>query len=450
MSAPPPTPVPRIAYWTLAALLGINLLNFTDRYILGAVLSKVQESPGQGGLGLDDWQAGFVGSAFFFAYALVSPLIMWLGDRVNRKYVLAGCIALWSLATFGTGLAQSFEQLVLARVVLAVGEATFTTLSPTVIADLFPKQKRGWALTMFYLAVPLGAALGYPIGGTIASIGPGHWRSAFYVVGLPGLAVAVAALWLPEPVRGASEEADEEALRLHRAGRYSWGQVFGTLLRTPSFVFNCLGMAMFTFAVGGVQHWVAKYFDLTTHLGLDVVTSYLGLTLFVSGLAGTAAGGGLADRWTRRWPGAYFGLSGIGLLLCVPLLLTALLSTNPLVIFPCLVVGLTLAFMNIGPSNTILANVTAPKMRAAAVAVNLFCIRALGDIPAPWLMGSVSDSLRGVFPDEGTRLFWGVILAVPALLLGGLFFCLGAPHLRHDEGAVRKQIEGERAGVGPS
>jgi MFS family permease len=429
-------PVPRAAYWTLAALFGINLLNFTDRYILGAVLKPIQEPRESGGLGLNDTEGGFVVSAFFFAYALISPLIMWLGDRVNRKYVLAGCIALWSLATFGSGLARSFEELVAARIVLAVGEATFTTLAPTVLADLFPRHKRGWAMTMFYLAVPLGAALGYPLGGTIAAQGIGYWRYAFYVVGLPGLLVAVAALALPEPIRGASEGVDEVALNVHRAHRFSWAQMLATLLRTPSFVFNCLGMAMFTFAIGGVQVWVAKYFVLTTGQNLDVVDSWLGVVLVVSGLIGTALGGWLADRLTRRWRGAYFSLSGLGLLLCIPFLVTALLSTWSTIIYPCLGVGLTLAFLNIGPSNAILANVTAPRMRAAAVAVNLFCIRALGDIPAPWLMGVVSD-WRG-------HLFWGVILAAPALLLGGLFFCLGTPFLGPDQDAVREQLRADQ------
>jgi MFS family permease len=285
----------------------------------------------------------------------------------------------------------------------------------------------------------LGAALGYPIGGAIASQGVGCWRYAFYVVGLPGLLVAIAALALPEPVRGASEGVDESTLAQHRTQRFSWREVLAALWRTPSFVCNCLGMAMFTFAIGGVQVWAAKYFVLTTGQNLEVVDSWLGVVLVVSGLAGTALGGWLADRCTRRWGGAYFGLSGLGLLFCVPFLVTALVSHWGLIIYPCLMVGLTLAFLNIGPSNAILANVTVPRMRAAAVAVNLLCIRALGDIPAPWLMGVVSDWTG--------HLFWGIILAAPALLLGGLFFCLGAPYLTRDQEAVKGHMvrEGERA-----
>ncbi|HKB41721.1 MAG TPA: hypothetical protein VKD72_35175, partial [Gemmataceae bacterium] len=166
------------------------------------------------------------------------------------------------------------------------------------------------------------------------------------------------------------------------------------------------------------------------------VDSYLGVVLVLSGLGGTALGGWLADRWTRRWAGAYFGLSGLGLFLSVPFLVLSLVTSQALFIFPCLLVGLTLAFLNIGPSNAILANVIRPRMRAAAVAVNLLCIRALGDIPAPWMMGRISDATG--------HLYWGIIIAAPALLLGGLFFCLGAPHLGPDQERVREGLEGER------
>src|SRR6266540_2196934 len=183
--AHPQGPAPtRAAYWTLAALFGMNLLNFVDRYILAAVLKPMQ-ADAPAGLGLNDAQAGSVQSVFYVTYALISPFIGWLGDRVPRKYVLAASVAVWSLATFGSGLARSYEQMLLARAVLAIGEATYTALAATMIADLFPRERRGWALTFFYLAVPLGAAIGYPLGGFLSS--SYDWRTAFGVVGLPGL-----------------------------------------------------------------------------------------------------------------------------------------------------------------------------------------------------------------------------------------------------------------------
>src|SRR4051812_490759 len=164
-----PRPVARAAYWTLAALFGMNLLNFIDRYILASVLKPIAEPPPHG-LGLNGVQAGFVGSVFFLAYALISPLVGWLGGRVPRKDPLAASVGIWSLATFASGLVRSFEELVLARSVLAIGEATYTALAASLIADMFPRNQRGKVLTFFYLAVPLGAAIGFPLGGVLSSL----------------------------------------------------------------------------------------------------------------------------------------------------------------------------------------------------------------------------------------------------------------------------------------
>jgi MFS transporter, Spinster family, sphingosine-1-phosphate transporter len=429
MASAPGNFVPsRAAYWTLAALFGMNLLNFVDRYILAAVLKPMQ-ADAPVGLGLNDAQAGSVQSVFYITYALISPVIGWLGDRVPRKYVLAASVGLWSLATFCSGLARSYPEMLLARAVLAVGEATYTALAATLIADLFPRQQRGWALTFFYLAVPLGAAVGYPLGGFV-SAGFG-WRTAFYVVGLPGLAVALAALALREPQRGATEAMTAEQLRRQQAMPFSW-QIYGSLVRNRSFFYNALAMAMFTFALGGLQVWAPKYFAGLPGLDLESANFYLGIVLVVSGIVGTSLGGWLAERLARRWQGAYFWLSGLTLLGSVPFILIALGASHPAVIFPALLVGLILAFMNIGPSNTIIANVAPPKIRAGAVAINLFVTRVLGDIPSPTLMGLVSDSTG--------HLFWGVALAIPALIAAGVFFCLGGPHLQDDQEAVLKGI----------
>jgi predicted MFS family arabinose efflux permease len=414
--------VPAGAYWTFAALFGMNLLNFVDRYILASVLQPIKDD-----LHLDDAQAGLVGSAFLLTYALISPFIGWLGDRMTRKYLLAASVGVWSLATFGAGLSRSFEELVLARAVLAIGEATYTALAPTLLADLFPRQQRGWVLTLFWLGVPLGAAIGFPLGGLIGSAF--GWRMAFFVVGLPGRAVALAALALREPQRGASDGME---LR-DRTQPVSWRN-YAALARNPSFVCNCLAMAMFTFAAGGLQHWAASFFQNVRQLSPEMVTGYLGPILAVSGIVGMSGGGWLAANFSRRRPGAYFWVSGLTLLASVPFILGALLATEAVAIFPFLFAGLTLAFMNIGPSNTIIANVTPPRIRVGAMAINLFVTRVLGDIPSQYLMGKVS-----VWTGS---LFWGVALAVPAFVAGGVLFCLGTPYLSGDQEAVLRELDG--------
>jgi MFS family permease len=431
MEKPYPTPaLARGAFWVLLALFAMNLLNFVDRFILAAVLGPLKAD-----LRLDNSEAGVVGSAFYISYALFSPLIGWLGDRVTRKYLLAASVGVWSVATFGSGLAQSFGGIVLARGVLGVGEATYAALAPTLIADLFPRRWRGLALTFFYIAVPVGAAIGYPLGGFLRSAYH-SWRVPFFVVGFPGLAVAMAALLLPEPERGAAEDVDEDQRHRHQALPFSW-PIYTALARNPSYVYNTLAMAMFAFALGGLQIWGPDYFARVPGLEHIDPNYWLGPVLVVSGVAGTSLGGVLGALLSRRWSGAYFWLSGLTMIAAVPVIVPALLTARLPVIIPCLLLGLTLTFMNIGPSNTILTNVTDPKIRAAAVAINLFVMHWLGDIPSPPLMGVVAD-LTG--SGRGEMNVWGMAITLPALLLGGIFFCLGAPHLRRDQDAVLEQM----------
>jgi MFS transporter, Spinster family, sphingosine-1-phosphate transporter len=414
---PPPritSAIPSVAYWTLLALFLMNLLNYIDRFILAAVLGPVQDD-----LQLTDSQAGWIGSIFYLSYALFSPFVGWFGDRVPRRRLLALGVGIWSIATFGTGLCKTFEQMMVARSFLGLGEATYAILAPTLIADLFHREHRNRAITIFYLAIPFGAALGYALGGLIHSwIG---WQYAFFIVGLPGVAVAVAALFLPEPRRGATEVHGDHALPMSAA-------VYASLLRNRSYVFNCLGMAMFTFALGGLQYWAPRFFEKARGINLAAANFWLGVVVVIAGLVGTFSGGWIADRLRDRVGGAYFFVSGMTLLASAPFILAAILATEPAVIFGSLLIGVTLAMMNIGPSNTILTNVTPPQIRAAGIAVNLLLIHALGDIPSPPLMGFTSD-LTG-------SLFWGMTITLPAVVLGGAFFCLGAPHLERDQQRV--------------
>lgn len=435
------------AYWSLAALCAMNLLNYIDRFILAAVMAPVQDDLG---VGDRDALGGVLVTAFIVSYSLFSPLMGWLGDRVTRKYLLAAGVGLWSLATFASGLAGklglgpvhlpvyglvpgAYWEMLLARSVMGVGEATYAILAPSLIADLFPKARRNMAMAVFYVAIPLGAGLGYGIGGVVAA----HWgwRMAFFVVGLPGLAVALAALLLREPRRGGSEPEELLAAACEPAHRSPW-QAYAALARNRSYVYNLLGMALFTFALGGLQAWAPKFFHKVRGMELQEANLWLGGVVLVSGLFGTALGGVLGDLlgpWLgRSLPprrgGGYFWLSGLTMLAAVPFFLLVLRLQVPVWIFSSMLLGLILAFVNYGPTNTIIVNVTVPNMRATAVAVNILAIHVLGDIPSPPLMGWVSDVTGS--------LFWGLAITVPAVLASGVFFCLGAPHLRADEEAA--------------
>jgi len=428
-------------YTVLAVLTAMNLLNYVDRYILAAVLKPVQE-----GLGFpdDDAKAGSLTSIFFVSYVLFSPVVGWLGDRVTRKYLVAAGVAVWSLATFLSGWAQNYGQMLLARSVLGVGEACYAILAPTLIGDLFTRSRRNMALTIFYIATPVGAALGYGLGGWLYTLHDNDWRPAFRVVGLPGLIVAFAALLLPEPRRGATELAEDGEGAAHAAALPLSAKVYWSLASNRSFVLNTLGMAMMTFALGGLQSWAPTYLSAGEgSLPLDKVNSYLGVAVLLSALIGTPLGGWLADRILRRWhwSGAYFLVSGFGMLASAPIIFVALASRNPILVFGGIGLGLTLAVFNFGPTNAINVNVVPPQIRAAGIAVNLFLIHLLGDIPSPSIIGAVSNWMRD--PDNPrVGLFWGLSLTVPVLLLSGLLFCLGARYLKADQDAVVRAMRG--------
>ena len=416
----------RAAYWALGALFAMNLLNYIDRNILAAVIDPVQAD-----LGVKDQDAlaGLLSTAFFVSYSLISPLMGWMGDRLTRKYLLAAGVGVWSLATFGSGFADSFGHMLLARSLMGIGEATYAVIAPTLIADFFPREHRSRALAVFYVAIPVGSALGYVIGGQVEHFL--DWRWAFYMVGLPGLVVAFAALGIREPHRGASEDVDEEHRLQHESLPVSW-ETYTALAKNRSYVYNTLGLALMTFVLGGMAYWTPLFLSEVRGMARKDANTYLGVVLVFSGLVGTALGGWLGDWLARRIRGAYFWLAGLAMPGSVPFIALALVATEPLAIFSSMAIGLTLVFLNTGPSNAIIINVTMPRIRAAAFAINIFFIHLLGDIPSPPVMGLVSD-LTG-------NIFWGLAVTLPALAISGILYCMGARYLEADQEAMVEHL----------
>src|SRR6185503_9577806 len=190
----------RAAYYGLAVVTLLNFLNYIDRYIIAAVLPRMQSE-----LQLTNRQAGLLATAFLVAYFITSPVFGALGDRLSRTRLMALGVGAWSFATAATGLMRTFAQLMTARSFVGIGEAAYATISPALLSDYFPRSQRGRAFAIFYVTIPVGAAVGYLVGGLIEpALG---WRAAFYVVGLPGILMACLALTIPDPARGATEES---------------------------------------------------------------------------------------------------------------------------------------------------------------------------------------------------------------------------------------------------
>jgi len=383
----------------LGLLTALNFLNYIDRYILPAVqpLIKREFHP-------SDTALGALTTVFFIFYMCSAPGIGFLADRKSRKAIIAIGALVWSAATLLTAVTYSFTSLLIRHTVVGVGEATFSLIAPAYIADLFPEEKRGRILSLFYLAIPMGAALGYIIGGALGT--RNGWRSPFYVCAIPGFIVAI---WFyfatDEPARGESETA------LHTLERTT----FRGLLRNPAFWTATLGMAMMTFAIGGISAWMPTFLEREKGIPLDRANYCFGLITVVTGLAGTAVGGWLGDLWLRRSRGAYYAVSAISALLALPGAFYAFYG-HPSWLFVSLAVAEFFLFLNTGPLNAAIVNSVAAPIRATAIGVNLFIIHLLGDAFSPTLIGAISDR---------SSLRLGFSITLIAMVVSALILFLG-------------------------
>jgi len=486
-ASPGPSQVAPRAGRALALLLAINLFNYIDRQVLSAVLPKLELDAAlfdsaDKNLGI---KLGTLTSAFLVSYMLMSPVFGRLGDRWSRWALVGIGVIVWSLASGGSGLATGFAVLLLTRCLVGIGEAAYGPVAPAMLSDLYPERQRGKVLAWFYLAIPVGSALGYVIGGQIADTAWG-WRGAFQVVVLPGLVLGAICFWMKEPPRPTTGQ---------EAPREPWGQVLRELRGIRSFVLCCAGMTCSTFVLGGVAAWAPYYiferearfqltpkaidklagqkatdetpivppavidklrglagpdvldapalkrklsespltpqerkqyqsriFDAVTAEG-SITLGYIGLVfggiVVVSGLAATLFGGWLGDYLRDRVKGSYFQVCGYGALVAFPTFVGMLYVPFPAA-WGLLFIAVFFLFINTGPANAILANVTRHRIRATAFAINILIIHALGDVISPPIIGKIKD-----WADLGTAL---LVVSV-FILAAGVLWLVGARYL---------------------
>jgi predicted MFS family arabinose efflux permease len=393
-----PTPLPASAAWiALALLTALNLLNYTDRYVLAGVQPLIQRA-----FLVNDERIGALTFAFFMSYMFAAPLTGWLGDRFPRKpLILAGAI-LWSVLTLSTALVHTFGELYLRHALVGIGEASFGIFAPALLSDYWPPEQRNRILTLFYLALPIGAALGYILGGTLGQAY--GWKMPFYVAAAPGLLIALLVwIFLREPARGATEP--QLAIKPDRA-------TFVGLIRNPAYWTATLGMAMMVFTMGGISVWMPTFLYRYGHNSLAGASQILGAITVVDGILGTWFGGWLAQRWLRRNKAALYLLSAWSVLLTAPFALLVFYGPRAAMV-PCLTVAEFLLFLNTGPLNAAIVNAVDASIRSTAIAIELFVIHALGDAPSPRIIGWVSDhsSLRaGLAVTLITLLFSAILI----------------------------------------
>jgi MFS family permease len=371
--------------YALGLLLAVNLLNYIDRQVLFAVFPLIKID-----LNLSDTALGFLGSAFMLSYLLFAPLFGWLGDHWSRTRLAAGGLVVWSLATALAGLAPGYRTLLAARAAVGVGEASFGTVSPGLVADFFPKERRGKILSWFYVAIPVGSALGYLLGGVLGQ--QYGWHAAFLLVGLPGLLLVIPLALLRTPPRGGDDAAHPDSAHpLPEGEGKSEATGYAALFKNRAFVCNTLSMAAMIFAIGGLAQWLPSFLHRVHSLDVAKGNTLFGATTVMAGILGTLAGGWLGDYWQKRSGKGYLMVSGWGFLLGTPFAVWAILATSLTSCMTAIFIAEFFLFLNTGPLNTVIINVTKPAVRSMAFAVNIFFIHALGDAVSPAIIGWFSD-----------------------------------------------------------
>jgi len=385
----------------LGALTALNGLNYLDRYVAAGTLPLILT-----GLAISDAQGGLLQSLFIVAYSLVCPVAGWLGDRQPRLRLAALGVFVWSAATVASGLAPTYALLLVARAVIGAGEASYSVVTPSLLSDCYPAERRARALGIFYAAIPVGSALGYILGGVVGEAY--GWRATFFIAGAPGAALAFLLLLLAEPRRGALDAAASTA-----PVSLALGDSLRSLARRRSYVVNTAAQVIYTFAMGGLATWMPTYFVRVRGIPLASAASTFGVLLVVAGFLGTLLGGRVASGVARRWPGADFVVSGWSLTASIGFTLVAVLAPRPVVFWPAMFVTLFLLFVNIGPLNAAMANVLPAELRARGFAVTTMLMHLLGDAASPWLIGAASDVVGLEMP----VLVTGCVLAVAGLVL---------------------------------
>lgn len=397
-------------FWLLFILSGLNLFNYIDRYVTFQVLESIQRE-----FGLTYGQAGRLNSAFMLGYFLTSPFFGYLGDRVARKWLIAAGIFVWSLGTMMSGFATGFVSLLGYRVMVGLGEASYATISPSLISDSYGPAKRNNALTVFYVAIPVGAALGYWLGSQMESAW--GWRRAFIIAGVPGLLLALILLPFKEVERGQAEGRQKEAETKPRVR-----DIF-KLLRLPDFNLVVWGYVAYTFAMGGFAVWGPSYLTSIAKMTKLEAGKYYGVLILISGLVSTFAGGFAATAWRKRNPAAYALTLGISTLTAVPFAAWAFLGESVLAVKMGLGGAIFLLFLGTGPVNTLILESVPINLRASAMAMSIFMIHLFGDFWSPELIGHASDALGS--------LKKAVLILPCVLLVGGLLWLsLGLKTLR--------------------
>ncbi|MEQ8745860.1 MFS transporter [Pyruvatibacter sp.] len=426
--APGGTGVPGITpgyrRYALFMLVVVYTSSFVDRQIMGVLLEPVKLD-----LGLSDTQMGFMtGLAFALFYATLGMPVAFLADRWNRRNIIAIAVAIWSLMTALGGLAIGFWTLAIARIGVGVGEAGASPPAHSMLADMYPEKERAGALGIYSLGIYFGIMIGFLAGAYVAEYY--GWRAAFFVVGLPGLIIAVLVRYtMIEPQRGAAdglEPSDPEPIDWSKM----WGEIvigFKHLLSDPVSRNVVFGIMLVAFVGYGGTTWIAAFFIRSHGMSLIEVGTYLAFAIGIFGGLGAFMGGRMADRATQKHVAGGMWIVSVGMLAAAPLVVWFFLETNLTIALIVYLPTLLLGAFYLGPSFAMIQTRAPLKMRALASAIMLFIVNLVGMGLGPQAVGILSDVLAPEFGKESLR--YSLLILSFAAVWGAWHYYLAGRHL---------------------
>ena len=398
----PESRVPAYSWYALALLTTVYALNFLDRALIFILFTPIKAE-----LALSDLQLALLGStSFVIFYTTLGMPFGILADRVSRKNLIAFGLATWSLFSGLTGFANSFWALFCCRLMVGVGEATLGPAALSLLSDYFPPRIRATVQSVYSWGIPIGGGLAFFLGGWI---GQYHgWRTAFYCLGFPGLALALAVFLLREQPRGRTEATEPTAA--------NWRALF----RSAPLWYLFIGYAIFGLASNNMTVWVTAFYFRVHHLSLMTIGTAAGILGIAVGVPAMAFGGYYADRLSRYFSGGRMALTASAALASIPLWLALLFANSFVVLIAVSIVLYGLAIMWVGPATADISDMAGPRLRGLAIGVFFSIVNLLAyGIGSP-LIGKVSDVMGVAKDPEQMRyslLVCPIACAIAALLL---------------------------------
>lgn len=385
----------------LLVLTLIEFINYFDRQVVFPLFSFLKAD-----FGLSDFELGLIGTVFMIIHASFSVPLGILADKWVRKNIIAMGVAIWSIATFITGLVQNFTQLLFTRAAVGIGEASYAPAATSLIADNFPAEKRARASSIFHLGMFFGGTLGMILAGVLGSkLG---WRACFFIVAIPGIILALTSLRI--------KEVKHEHKNTSEVNRTNILQLF----KTPAYILTLLSGIMLTFTSSAIISWMTQFFIRFHNYSVDQASITIGLAVVIGGPIGIYSGGYFSDLLYNKYHKPRSLAMAIAFILATPLMYITLTTHNEILLLITLVLATYLMTFYYGPMVALIQDIVPGSLKATAFAFYLFTVHLIGSTPAPALIGIVSDASdlqKAMFLVVASNLIGGIMLLITSRFL---------------------------------